>query len=72
LTERQDVVKVVPTTEIEGLSQSPDQQEEPKMQWTGRVVTDTRGDAGAVVLDDESTARVEVAAECLYAAAYEN
>lgn len=28
------------------------------MEWTGRVVTDTRGDAGAVVLDDESTARV--------------
>ena len=26
--------------------------------WTSRVVTDTRGDAGAVVLDDESTARV--------------
>lgn len=26
--------------------------------WTGRVVTDTIGDAGAVVLDDESTARV--------------
>lgn len=28
------------------------------MQWTNRVVTDTRGDAGSVVLDDESTARV--------------
>lgn len=28
------------------------------MEWTGRVVTDARGDAGAVVLDDESTARV--------------
>lgn len=30
------------------------------MQWTGRVVTDTRGGAGSVVLDvdDESTARV--------------
>ena len=28
------------------------------MQWTGRVVTDTRGDAGAIILDDESTARV--------------
>lgn len=27
------------------------------MQWIGRVVTDTRGDAGAVVLDDESTTR---------------
>lgn len=27
-----------------------------KTQWTGRVVTDTRGDAGAVVLSDESTA----------------
>lgn len=26
--------------------------------WTSRVVADTRGDAGAVVLDDESTARV--------------
>ena len=24
--------------------------------WTGRVVTDTRGDAGAIILDDESTA----------------
>lgn len=29
-----------------------------KTQWVGRVVTDMRGDAGAVVLDDESTARV--------------
>lgn len=29
-----------------------------KTQWFGRVVTDTRGDAEAVVLDDESTARV--------------
>lgn len=29
-----------------------------RTQWTGRVVTDTRGDAGTVVLDDESTARV--------------
>jgi hypothetical protein len=28
------------------------------MQWTSRVVTDKRGDAGSVVLDDESTARV--------------
>lgn len=28
------------------------------MKWTSRVVTDARGDAGAVVLDDESTARV--------------
>lgn len=28
------------------------------MKRTGRVVTDTRGDAGAIVLDDESTARV--------------
>ena len=28
------------------------------MKWTSRVVTDTKGDAGAVVLDDESTARV--------------
>ena len=28
------------------------------MKWTSRVVTDTRGDAGAIVLDDESTARV--------------
>ena len=28
------------------------------MKWTGRVVTDTRGDAGAIILDDESTARV--------------
>lgn len=27
-----------------------------KTQWTGRVVTDTRGDAGAIILDDESTA----------------
>lgn len=26
------------------------------MKWTGRVVTDTRGDAGAIILDDESTA----------------
>ena len=30
-----------------------------KAQWTGRVVTDTRGDAGAIILEDESTARVE-------------
>lgn len=35
------------TTEIEGLSQSPNQEEEPRMKWTGRVVIDTRGDAGA-------------------------
>ena len=28
------------------------------MEWTGRVVTDTRGDAGAIILSDESTARV--------------
>lgn len=28
-----------------------------KTQWTGRVVTDTRGDAGAIILDDGSTAR---------------
>ena len=28
------------------------------MKWAGRVVTDTLSDAGAVVLDDESTARV--------------
>lgn len=28
------------------------------MKWAGRVVTDTRGDAGAVVLNTESTARV--------------
>lgn len=27
-----------------------------KTQWIGRVVTDTRGDAGAIILDDESTA----------------
>lgn len=26
------------------------------MKWTGRVVTDTRGDAGAIILSDESTA----------------
>lgn len=26
------------------------------MQWTGRVVTDTRGTAGAIILDEESTA----------------
>lgn len=24
--------------------------------WTGRVVTDTRGDSGAIILSDESTA----------------
>lgn len=29
-----------------------------RTQWTGRVVTDTRGDAGAIILSDESTARV--------------
>lgn len=28
------------------------------MKWTSRVVTDTKGDAGAIVLEDESTARV--------------
>lgn len=28
------------------------------MKWTGRVVTDTQGDAGAIILSDESTARV--------------
>lgn len=26
------------------------------MQWTGRVVTDTRGDAGAIILSDADTA----------------
>lgn len=26
------------------------------MEWTGRVVTDTRGTAGAIILSDESTA----------------
>ena len=56
--ERQDVVRLDATTNREGLSQSPNQQEELKMktQWTGRVVTDTRSDAGAIILDDESTA----------------
>lgn len=44
------------TTEIKGLSQSPDQEEESKMKWIGRVVTDTRGDSGAAILSDESTA----------------
>lgn len=50
------------------------------MKWIGRVVTD----AGAIILDGESTAYgdlkdwlhdyydVEIAAEYLYAAAYEN
>lgn len=54
------------------------------MKWIGRAVTGTRGDAGAIILDDESTARVvledrphdyydiEIAAEYLYAAAHEN
>ena len=28
------------------------------MKWTGRVVTDTLGDAGSIILDEESTARV--------------
>lgn len=28
------------------------------MKWTGRVVTDTRGDAGSIILDEASTARV--------------
>lgn len=27
-----------------------------RTQWTSRVVTDTRGDAGAIILSDESTA----------------
>lgn len=27
-----------------------------RTQWTGRAVTDTRGDAGAIILSDESTA----------------
>ena len=27
-----------------------------RTQWTGRVVTDTRGDAGAIILNDESAA----------------
>ena len=27
-----------------------------KTQWTGRVVTDTRGDAGAIILSNEDTA----------------
>nr|DAT22850.1 MAG TPA: hypothetical protein [Caudoviricetes sp.] len=54
-------------------------------QWTGRVVTDTRGDAGAIILSDESTAYDDLKnwlhdyydidveeAEYLYAAAHEN
>lgn len=54
-----------------------------RTEWTARTVTDV---VGTVVLDDESTARValedwlhdyyeadvEIAAEYLYAAAYEN
>lgn len=27
-----------------------------RTQWTGRVVTDTKGDVGAIILSDESTA----------------
>lgn len=27
-----------------------------RIEWTGRVVTDTQGDAGAIILDEESTA----------------
>lgn len=57
-----------------------------KTRWMNRVVTDTLGDAGSVVLEDESTAwivdaatgtgitdeaDVEIAAEYLYAAAYD-
>lgn len=49
--------------------------------WTGRVVTNTRGDAGAIILSDESTAYEDLKdyydidveeAEHLYAAAHEN
>ena len=36
-----------------------------RTEWTGRVVTDTRG---AIILDE---ADVEIAAEYLYAAAYD-
>lgn len=55
------------------------------MKWTGRVVTDTRGDAGAVIRSDADTAYDDLKdwlhdyydidveeAECLYAAAHEN
>lgn len=55
------------------------------MKWTGRVVTDTRGDAGTIILSDESTTYEDLKdwlldyydfdveeAECLYAAAHEN
>ena len=31
-----------------------------RTQWTSRVVTDTIGDAGAIVLDDESTAHEDL------------
>lgn len=50
-----------------------------KTQWTGRVVTDTRGDSGTIILSGDLTAPVltdeadvEIAAEYLYAAAHEN
>lgn len=39
-----------------------------RTEWTRRVVTDTRGTAGAIILDE---ADVEIAAEYLYAAAYD-
>lgn len=55
------------------------------MKWEGQVVIDTRGEAGTVVLDDESTTRAVLEdwlhdyyeidddeAEYLFAAAYEN
>lgn len=35
----QDVVRLDSTTNREGLSQSPNQQEEPKMKWTGAEIT---------------------------------
>lgn len=31
-----------------------------RTQWTGRVVTDTKGDAGAIVLEDEDTAYADL------------
>lgn len=38
--------------QIKGLSQSPDQQEEPKMKWTSRIVSDAVGEAGSVEFDN--------------------
>ena len=60
----------MPTTEIKGLSQSPDQQEEPRMktQWTGRAVADAKESveelSGALEWTDEAYVLSDGVVDC--------